>query len=157
MFSKLRQDLWYAIRLLAKRPGFTAAAALSLALGIGANTAIFSMLDAIVLQQLSFPDADRLVVPWTVPENVPDNFNGWTVPEYMVLKDQPGPFESIGVLFGAAHDFGAEENAAPAERLVGEQYSPGVFRALGVQPLMGRVFTEEEDPLDTPAPVIVLS
>src|SRR5262249_43535532 len=78
-------------------------------------------------------------------------------PDYMAFKDRADVFESYGALGGAAHDFGAEENGAPAERINGQTFSPGMFRVLGVQPIMGRPFTEEEDAIDTPAPVVLIS
>src|SRR5436190_137730 len=102
----LSQDLRYAFRMLAKRPGFTAVAALSLALGIGANTAIFSMIDSIVLRSLPYHDPDRLVMVWNVPQEHPDQNNGLSVPDYMVFKGSANIFESFGAIGGAAHDFG---------------------------------------------------
>ena len=155
--TTLRQDLRYALRMLGQTPGFTAVAALSLALGIGANSAIFSMMDSIVLRSLSFHDPGQLVMVWHVPQDHPDQNSGLTVPDYMVFKEYATVFDSYGAIGGFAQDFGAEENGAAAERIIGQTFSPGMFRVLGVQPLMGRFFTEEEAQIDSAAPVIVIS
>src|SRR5262245_29424485 len=155
--TNLQHDFRYALRMLGKRPGFTAVAALSLALGIGANTAIFSMIDSIVLRAMNFHDPDRLVMVWNVPVEHPDQNNGISVPDYMVFKERADVFDSYGIMGGASHDFGAEENGAPAERINGQTFSPGMFRVLGVQPIIGRTFTEEEDQIDAPAPVLLIS
>jgi putative ABC transport system permease protein len=153
----LRQDLWYAMRLLLKRPGFTVAATLSLALGIGANAAIFSMLDAVVLRPLDLPDPDRLAVVWSVPHDHPDQQNNLSVPDFTAFKSQTDMFESFGVMTDTARDFGAEEDGTPAERIPGLQFTPAMFRTLGVSPLRGRVFTDDEDAIDAPAPVVIIS
>src|SRR5262249_54215854 len=112
--------------MLGKAPGFTAVAALSLALGIGANSAIFSMMDSIILRSLSFHDPDQLLMVWQVPEEHPDQNNGLSVPDYMVFKEHADVFDSYGTIGGFAQDFGAEENGAAAERINGQTFSPGM-------------------------------
>src|SRR6185369_4386470 len=139
-------------------PGFTAIAALSLALGIGANSAILGALRSSLLGKAPFPDGDRLVLVRTYPEWNPALNNSASIPDYIAWKQQSRSFESMGAsIADHSRDFGAEEDGRPAERIEGHGFSPSLFVALGVQPLLGRTFTEEEAEIDHPAPVMVLS
>jgi putative ABC transport system permease protein len=155
--STLWQDVFYGLRMLAKRPLFTVVAALSLALGIGLNTAIFTLINTILWGSLAFQEPDRLAVIWSVPPGHPDQLNGISVPDYLALKERSKSFEAIGVMDNDGRDFGAAENGAPAQLIFGEEFSSELIQALGAPPLMGRLFTAEEDQIDHPAPVIVLS
>jgi len=155
--NTLWHDLVYGFRVLARKPLFTAAIALSLAVGIGLNTAIFTLINSILLQPLPFPDAKRVVTLLTIPPGHPDQPNGVSVPELFAWQAQAHSFAAMGALRNNAMDFGAEENGVPAERIQGEFVTPGLLRALGARPLMGRLFTESEDELDHPAPVILIS
>ena len=155
--NTLRHDLVYGLRILAKKPLFTLVIGLSLAVGIGLNTAIFTLVNTILLRSLPFRDADRLVTLFTIPPGHPDQPNGASVPEFFAWKEQAHSFEAIGALSNNAVDFGAEENGVPAERVQGEEVTPGLLQALGAQPLIGRLFTEAEDEVDHPAPVILIS
>lgn len=152
------QDLLYGIRLLLKQPVFTATAVLSLALGIGANAAVFSLVDAMLLRSLPFKDPSRLMFLEGVPPQHPnDQTTGASVPEYVIWKNQVTSFESIGAVNGDERNLGSAENGSPAERIQGESYSVGIFQTLGVQPEIGRVFVPGEDEFDTPAPVVLIS
>ena len=153
----LWQDILYGLRVLAKRPVFTAVAALSLALGIGLNTAIFSLTNTILLGPLPYRDPDRLLTIFSVAPEHLDQLNGVSVPDLFAWKEQARSFEAIGALANNASDFGAEENGMPAERVQGENVTPSLLQALGVQPFMGRLLTEADDEVDHPAPVILLS
>jgi putative ABC transport system permease protein len=155
--NTLGHDLVYGLRILAKKPLFTLVIVLSLAVGIGLNTAIFTLVNTILLRSLPFRDADRLVTLFTIPPGHPDQPNGASVPELFAWKEQAHSFEAIGALTNNAVDFGAEENGVPAERAQGECATPGLLQALGAQPLIGRLFTESEDEVDHPAPVILIS
>ncbi|HXB67225.1 MAG TPA: ABC transporter permease [Candidatus Acidoferrales bacterium] len=155
--NTLWHDLVYGFRLLTRKPLFTLVIALSLAVGIGLNTAIFTLMNAILLRSLPFRDADRVVTLFTIPPGHPDQPNGVSVPVLFAWKEQAHSFEAIGALTNNAVDFGAEENGVPAERVQGEFATPGLLQALGAQPLMGRLFTESEDEVDHPAPVILIS
>jgi putative ABC transport system permease protein len=155
--NALWQDLLYGLRMLAKRPVFTGVAALSLAMGIGLNTAIFTLINTILWGALAFPQPERLAVIWSTPPGHPDQLNGVSVPDYMAFKERSKSFEAIGVMVNSGRDFGAVENGAPAELIRGEEYSPELLDALGVKPLMGRLFTTDETQIDHPAPVIVIS
>jgi putative ABC transport system permease protein len=153
----LRQDIAYGLRMLAKKPAFTIVAALSLAAGIGLNTAIFTLMNAVLLRSLPYPDADRLVVIASVSPEHPDQLNGASVPDLFAWKEQARCFEAMGAVRNNALDFGAEENGMPAQRVAGEFVTPGVLQALGVQPLRGRLFTESDDEVDHPARAILIS
>ena len=153
----LWQDLAYGLRMLAKKPVFTIIAAVSLALGIGLNTAIFTLMNTILLRSLPFPEADRLVAIYSLQPDHPDQLNGASVPDLFAWREQARSFDAIGALRNNAVDFGPEENGAPAQRVAGEIVTPGLLQALGIQPFMGRVFSEAEDEVDHPAPVILIS
>jgi putative ABC transport system permease protein len=151
------QDVRYGFRMLMKKPAFTAIAVLSLALGIGINTAIFTLINTILLGSLPYPEPNRVVAIWTVPPQHPDQVETVSVPDFMAWRDENRSFEAIGAMVDNSHDFGAEQNGFPADRVTGEDFSPGLFQALKVQPLMGRVFLPSEDEVDHPAPVILIS
>ncbi len=153
----IRQDLVYGLRMLAKKPVFTAVAALSLALGIGLNTAIFTLVNTMLWAPLPYHGEDRVAVIWSVPPQHLDQFQNVSIPDYVAFKDGNRSFEALGAMNLTARDFGAGENGTPAEQIVGEVYSPGLLKALAVQPMRGRTFTPEEDEIDHAAPVILIS
>ena len=96
--STVAQDLRYALRLLWKSPGFTAAAILALALGIGANTAIFSVVNSVVLRPLPFRDANRMVVVWESNQAQGMNRVGPSGPTFLDWRDQSQSFEDLALL-----------------------------------------------------------
>ena len=136
-------DLRYGFRMLLKRPGFTAVAVVTLALGIGANTAIFSVVNAVLLRPLPFTDPDRLVLFYGTNRHM--GFSGpWAVcdPDYPDWKTQS---EALGQI--AAHQrrpFNLTGVGDP-ERLQGSVCDAALFSLLGVRPALGRTFTEEEE------------
>jgi putative ABC transport system permease protein len=147
----LIQDIRYALRQLRTNPGFTAVAGLTLALGIGANTAIFSVVNAILLKPLPYPEADRLVMVWEQNpqrgwfENIVsgENFLDWQK-QNRVFADMAA-FESNS--FNLAGDNKPEE-------IAGERVTANLFSVLGVQPLRGRLFLPEEDTGDRAAVIV---
>ena len=160
LVDELRADLLYGWRALRRSPGFTLVAAVSLALGVGANTLVFSLLDATLLKPLALPDPDRLVAIWTVPADNPDQLNTSSIPRYFAVRDQAQSFEAIGAFNGAAcgvKTLGFDRDGVAAERILGQTVSPTMFRALAVQPIMGRTFTDAEDQVDQVASVVLLS
>jgi putative ABC transport system permease protein len=154
--STIRQDLVYGLRMLAKKPVFTAAAVLSLALGIGLNTAIFTLINTILLGRLPFQEENRLAAVWSVPPQHLDKTDYVSIPDFVAFRDQNHSFELLGAVNPNMHDFGAVENGAPAERLIGEDFTPELLQSLGVQPFMGRLLMQDEGQVDHPAPVLIL-
>ena len=144
-------DIRFGARQLCKNPGFAAVAVLTLALGIGANTAIFSIVDAVLLRPLAYPDSGQLV--W-LAERGPDWSGGsLSYPNFIDWKKQQSVFERFGVYIGNNFTLtGADEPV----RLAGAVMSADVFAALRTQPELGRVFREDEDKPGAP-PVAVIS
>ncbi|MCI0533973.1 MAG: ABC transporter permease [Verrucomicrobiales bacterium] len=149
--ENLTQDVRYGARMLRKNPGFTAVAVLTLALGIGANTAIFSVVNAVLLRPLPYPKSDRLV--W-LSESAP-NFPVMSIsyPNFTDWRTQQTIFEHVGVYNWATFNLTGE---ADPLRLRGSRISAEAFAALRVQPVVGRTFRDDEDQAGSP-PVLLLS
>src|SRR5947209_12446891 len=96
--TSLWQDIVYGFRVLLKKPGFTVVAALSLALGIGANTVIFSLINTTLLRPLPYPDPGRLVMIWSVPTDKPDQRNGVLAVNYLAFQERAKSFDSMGAI-----------------------------------------------------------
>src|ERR1700687_2652703 len=139
----LWQDLKYAARMLAKNPGFTAVAVLTLALGIGANTAIFSVLNAVLFRPLPYEQPERLVKIWGrfTGIGLPKDQNWISAPEFRDLTQNSKSFSEIAVVTTNAFNLGV--NGTP-EQITGANVSPSMFRALSVSAQAGRTFAEEE-------------
>ena len=150
----LRQDIGYGLRMLAKNRAFTAVAIVSLALGIGANTAVLGVMGA-VGDGLTAPHADRLVVLRSVPLDKPSETRGVAAGDYLAWKERSRTLDAIELSLTGPRDLGADENGAPAERTSGKSTTAGFLATLGVQPFLGRTFTEQES--RTRAPVVVIS
>jgi len=131
--TSLWQDLVHGFLMLLKKPGLTAVAALSLALGIGANTVIFSLINGTLLRPLAFADPDRLVVVWKTPAGHPDQRNNVNVSSYFAVRNRSSSFESVGAFNGALANIGAEQDGAPAERINGEAFTPSMFKVIGAK------------------------
>jgi len=155
--SAFRQDFHYGLRLLVKKPGFSVIAALSLGLGIGANTTIFSLINMTLLRPLPFPEPYHLVAIWQSPVNHRDQREGVNLPSYVEWRQQNRSFESMGGFFGNSVNLGSEGNDAFAERINGQYFTTPMFETLGVKPVLGRVFTEDEGKIGSPSPVVVIS
>jgi predicted permease len=138
----LVQDVKYAIRSLRKNPGVTATVLLTLALGIGANTAIFSVIDAVILRPLPYPHADRLVIMW---EKRPDGQpNSMTPLNYLDYASQSTVFEHIAATTNCCGVVTLTD--APTPVLLGPQHvSASYFDILGIKPALGRTFLPGED------------
>ena len=139
----LIHDIRFAVRTFSRRPAFTAVALLTLMLGIGASTSIFSVLNGVLLSPFPYPDADRLVVFWnTDPERGQDQFR-MSAPDFFEFERSASSFAGMTLVTGATANL-TEENLPP-QRVEGAQVSAGFFSLLGVDPLMGRVFRSEEN------------
>jgi putative ABC transport system permease protein len=135
------RDARYGARVLARSPAFTAVAVLTLALGIGANTAIFSVINAVLLRSLPYEEADRLVFLTEWSEQVPEM--SFSIANFKDVRDQNGVFESVAAYNG--QDFILSGEGSEAERVNGRQVTSGVFATLRKQPILGRAFTADED------------
>src|SRR5438552_9809829 len=138
----LFQDLRYSLRLLWKSPGFAVMAVLALALGIGANTAIFSVVNAVLLKPLPYKEPDRLVMVWakdpqkgfsTLPVS-PANFADW--------REQNRVFEEMAASRDSIYNLTGE---GEPETIIGYRFSANFFHVMGVSPMLGRTFLPEED------------
>jgi predicted permease len=135
------QDLRYALRSLGRNPGFACIAVFTLALGIGASTAIFSLIDAVLIRPLPFPKSDRLAMVWEEATRLgypktdvsPANYADWT--------QQTEVFEDLAAYFGNAFNFTGQSRP---ERLDGVHATPNLFSVLGVKPFLGRSFLPSE-------------
>ena len=147
------QDFRYALRTLRKNPGFTATAVLTLALGIGANTSIFSFINAFLLRPLPFEQPDELVHVWGTNQRQGWNMNRVSQPNFLDWKDQNRVFEDM-----AAFNYTGETLTGldQPEQVSGGRVSANAFQLLGVEPLMGRGFLEGEDQPGS-KPVMVVS
>jgi hypothetical protein len=128
------QDIRYGARMLTRSPGFTTVAVLTLALGIGANTAIFSVINAVLLRALPYEEADRLVFLTEWSEQVPEM--SFSVANLKDVRDQSTSFESLVGFNGTSFILNTE--GAEAERLSGRQVSSGLFPTLRKAPVLGR-------------------
>jgi putative ABC transport system permease protein len=145
-------DLKYALRMLTKTPMFAIIAILTLALGIGANSAIFSVVDTVLLRPLPFKDPERIVMAWA--RYVNDSGNGvHSFPDYADLRDQSRSFSGMAAFTRTA---GTLAQAEDAQALEGVAITPEIFDVLGVPPLLGRGFNQEEAK-DQGARVVVLT
>ena len=136
-------DLRYAIRMLLKNPGFTAVAVLTLALGIGANTAIFSVVSHVLLRPLPFKDSDRLVSIWERNPARGYEMNNVSPATFVDWKTQTDAFDGIAA-FGFHRSLNLTGEHEP-ERIIGVPISANLFSVLGVHPVHGRVFLPEEE------------
>jgi putative ABC transport system permease protein len=149
-FGDLLQDLRYAARGLLRRPAYTAVAVLTLAIGIGAATAIFSAVNPILFEPLPYPHSERIVMVWELEKNgSKDNLGFATFDD---LARTNNSFESAAAMGSFAETLtGGEE----PERLSGQRVSPSFFRVLGVAPALGRDFGPEDDVRGTPRVAIL--
>jgi len=152
----LSQDLRYAARTLRRSPGFAVLVTLTLALGIGANTAIFSVFDAVVLQPLPYPEPSRLVllVGNVRREGGVQQRRGASRPDYADWRDQSRSFDAMAMYEG---DPFILHTADGSEQLRGEFVAQPYFELLGVRPVLGRTFRPEEDAVPQRDAVVVLS
>jgi len=157
MTDTLRQDIRNALRVLFRSRGFAVAAVVMLALGIGANTAIFSVLRASSLRGSPLPDPHRLAIIWTTPAGDPQSTEGARIVEYFAWRDQNRTFDAVGTMLDWSSTVDSERNGEPAERLSGARFSASAFRALNVQPQLGRFFTRDEDTVGFGDGVVVIS
>ncbi len=133
----LGKNLRYGFRMLARDLGFTTVAVLTLALGIGINTSIFSLISDRLLKPLPYKDADRIVMVHETPLNNPREWSGAAVPNFVAWRDLNRVFEDIGTV----NDASLSTNEEEPERLIGLRVQYGYLEALGAKPLLGRLIS----------------
>lgn len=138
--KNLTQDLRYAARLLLKSPGFSLVAIMTLALGIGPNSAIFSMVNAVLLRPLPYPDAERLVAVYCSTSDIPQF--GSSPPDLRALREQNKTFDSLSAFYTTAFNLTGDNQP---ERLLGLTVTAEFFKTYGVTPLTGRTFLPQDE------------
>src|SRR5262245_8409105 len=135
------QDLRYSIRTLLKKPLFAAVAITTLALGIGANTAIFSVIHTVLLRSLPYKEPDRLVMVWEQNLSRSRATNVINPANYLDWQEQNNVFEGMSAFFGGRFNL---TGTGDPEEITGQVVQTNFFSTLGVSPMLGRGFTESE-------------
>ena len=152
MADKLMQDVRYALRLWRRRPGFALVAIATLAIGVGANTAMFSIVNAVLLRPLPYSNADRLISVWSRTAQFPRGLLSYN--EYQEIRKQNGSLDTLGLFLGQSVNLtGVNE----PQRLIGVFASGTFFEALGLRAERGRLYTEEESAPGTVKQVVVIT
>jgi predicted permease len=152
--SSMMQDLRYALRQLRKSPGFTVTAVLTLALGIGATTAMYRVVQGVLLAPLPYPEQDRLVgVAFTFPQDKPNDEQMGTSADF--LKEHSRSFESVGISVDGTSGVNLAAGDGHAFQIASMKVDRGYFPTLGVQPMLGRNFSAEEDLANGPKAVLL--
>jgi putative ABC transport system permease protein len=146
-------DIRFAVRLLRKNSGFTIAAVAVLALGIGANTAIFSLVNAVLLKPLPYREPERLTMLWGNVQRAVVERRGNSFPDFFDWRERSRSFEAMSAVWDAVWIL---PGAPDSERIQGEIVSASYFPLLGVNPRMGRLFRPEEDHKQDAAPPVVV-
>ena len=150
--EQLWQDIRFALRMLRKSPGFTAVAVLTLALGIGANVAAFSVVYGVLLRPLPFSHPQQLVRVYDDLRGPNEQDVGMSVPELWDLQDRSGVFQDISAVAPGSSAVGGGERTVRAESLI---TSPDYFTLLGAKPELGRVYTQQDAALGFMEPVVI--
>ena len=153
MIEDLGQDIQFAARMLRKNPSFTAVAVVSLALGIGANAAIFSLMDAVLLSRLPVAHPEQLVVVTSFDAESQAN-SSFSYPMYRDLRDRNQVFSGVIARGGAQFNLNFR---GVTKKVNGELVSGNYYDVLGVRPWIGRLFTQQDDATPGAQPVVVLS
>src|SRR5688500_11318827 len=146
------QDLRHGLRVLASQPAFAAVAVASLALGIGANTAIFSVTNALLLRPLPYDDADRIAILWQHSPGLGVQQDWFSTGQYLDIRTDNQVFTDVAATVGAS--FNLTGRGVP-ERIDGARVSSSLFPIFGAKAAAGRVFTADEDTPGKP-PVVIL-
>lgn len=148
----LTRDIRFALRSLVRRPGFTIVAVLTLALGIGANTAIFSVVDAVLLRPLAYPDPDQLTLVWGTQGG--QGGQGVVYADYLDWRARNRSFSEMGVFRGQSMNLSGGDRP---DRVIGSFVDAGFLRTIGARTSRGRLFTDAETAVPTKQPVALLS
>ena len=148
-------DLRYALRMLLKSPGFTVVTVVTLALGIAANTSIFSVINAVLLRTLPYKDPDRLAILWktVAKKNIQEDWTSY--PTFRDWRDQNRVFEDVALVFRPEAARVVLTSTDPPERVQGAKVSANFFSIMGISPVLGRSFSSDEG--QRGAQIVVLS
>jgi putative ABC transport system permease protein len=152
MIDKLRQDIRYALRVWRRRPAFAIVAVLTLALGIGVNTAMFSIVNAVLLRPLPYAHGDRIVTVWGRTPANPRTILSWD--EYLAWRGQSDTFDGQALWLGQSVNL---TGVAEPQRIVGAFVTGSFFDTLEVKAQRGRLFAEDESTPGNAKPVVVIS
>ena len=152
MISTIINDLRFALRQLVKNPGFSLTVICTLALGIGANTAIFSVINAVLLRPLPYPDADRIMF-LTECNNTGQEFSV-SCPDYLDWKRDNTVFEHLAVTRRESRNLSGIPGRE-AERVSSAYVTDNFFKVIGLSPQLGRTFSEEEEKAGGPQAVVI--
>lgn len=144
------QDLRYGFRMLAKEPAFTAVAVVALALGIGANTAIFSVVNGVLLRPLPYPSPDRLVMVWDLQP--PNEETPASYPEFASWSEQKQLFDEAACYFNTSYTL---TGGTLPEQVRGMRVSASLFTLMGTQPLLGRLLLPQDEQPDSERVVVI--
>jgi putative ABC transport system permease protein len=136
------RDLRFAVRMLRRSPGFTVIAIVTLALGIGANTAIFSVIDSVLLQSLPYQDPAHLVIVWEKNDKNPEHHNTVAPPNFLDWQSQSDSFSGMAAIADERENL---TGGGQPEQVVVQLVSANFFSLLGVNPILGRTFTSENE------------
>jgi predicted permease len=150
--NHLAQDLLYALRTFGRNPGFTAAAVLSLAIGIGANTVIFSIFSALLLQPLPYQNAERLAILWNRSPGLNITQDWFSTAQYFDIKNGNPGFEQLAIAIGGNTNLTSDGEPVRVGTI---RVSSNLLPMLGVQPKLGRLFVNEEDLKGRPATAVL--
>ena len=134
------QDFRFGLRMLVKNPIFALIAVVTLALGIGANTAIFSVVDAVLLRPLPYPEANRLVFLWSTMPSQGGGIGGSAWPDYEGWRDRNQSFDGLAAFYNG--DFNLSSAGSPPELIQGAYITANLFQVLKISPSLGRLFTQ---------------
>jgi predicted permease len=143
MIQTVVQDIRYGLAAFARSPGFTLAAVLSLAIGVGVNTSIYSVASALLLHPLPYADAERLTILWNRSPGLGISEDWFSTAQYFDIKNGQQSFEHVAIAIGGNYNLTGD--GAEPERVGTIRVSSGLLPMLGVQPALGRLFTPEED------------
>ena len=149
----LWQDVRYALRLLTRDRGFTAASVATLTLGIGMTAAIFSVVDRVLLRPMPYPDAERLVMVWETDRARGTTHEPGSFPDFIDYQQRTRTLETVGAF--SAFDANVQPDRGGARRIATIGATPEVLAMLGVRPLAGRIFTAEDDRPNAPGTVLI--
>ena len=147
------QDARYAVRLLIRNPGFTTAAVLTLALGIGMTAAIFTVIDGVLLRPIPYPEPSRLVMVWETDRSSGTSREPGSFPDFLDYRQRSRVTDRLGAF--VAFDANLQPDDGDPVRLAALAASPDVFEMLGIRPLLGRSFTQDDDRSGAPPTVLI--